>query len=232
MLLTRPEAKSREFARALTDMGIASLTWPLTRIVPATDAVEIPEGTRGLLFTSANAVAAFAALSPNRDLPAFCVGPNTGAAARAAGLADCRVGDGDAEALAQMARTSGIRAFLHPRGAETAGNLAGWLTADGIAVSEVVLYRAEETGPPGVEIAAALAEGRVALNTAWSPRGARLLAEHLRAMTLGKGAFLAISANAAAPLTEAGFAPVLTAEKPNGAAMLQAIRAYFTAETR
>ena len=113
VLLTRPVAQSEAVARDLTKDGIDCAIWPLTEIVLTSDTVEIPSATDGLLFTSANGVRAFARLFADRNLPALCVGPATEAAARSAGFADARSADGDAQALAGLARGSGLKALFH-----------------------------------------------------------------------------------------------------------------------
>lgn len=227
VLLTRPFADSRAVADTLSPEGIDCLIWPLTRIVPTARALAVPPETGGLLFTSANGVRAFAALESRRDLPALCVGEATAAAARRAGFADVRPAGGDAGALAALARRSGIAAFLHPRGRHAAGDLAGWLAADGRHVTEAVLYEAVEGGPPPRPVAAALSAGAVDLVTVWSRRGAAILARRLASLGAALGAtdLLAISAAAAEPLATAGFRRSQVAEAPGGEAMLAAIRA-------
>ena len=227
VLLTRPLEDSRAVAEALRPEGIDCLVWPLTRIVPTAGALEIPEGTGGLLFTSANGVRAFAALEPRRDLPALCVGDATAEAAREAGFADVRSADGDAQALAELARRSGIAAFLHPRGRDAAGDLAGWLRESGRQVAEAVLYEAAEGEAPPPAVAEALAAGALNLVTVWSRRGAAILGRRLAALEarLGNTDLLAISAAAAEPLAGAGFRRRVVAARPGGPAMLAAIRA-------
>lgn len=230
VLLTRPPEDSRAVAEALAPDGIECLIWPLTRIVPVPDAPEIPPDAGGLLFTSANGARVFAALSPRRDLPALCVGDATAAAARRAGFGDVRSAGGDARALADLARRSGIAAFLQPRGRDTAADLAGWLAASGQRVAEAVIYHAAEAPlaePPPAPVQAALASGGIGLVTAWSRRGARILARRLAGMPARLDAtdLLAISAAAARPLAAAGFRRSLVAAAPSGAAMLDAIRA-------
>ena len=127
-------------------------------------------------------------------------------------------------------RRSGIRAFFHPRGRDTAGDLKGWLAETGHRVTEAILYQAEETGPPPAPIAAALARAEIGLITIWSPRGAAILASHLAGgiADLGRTSLLAISPNSAAPLAESGFQHMMVAEAPNSAAMIAAIRSYST----
>jgi uroporphyrinogen-III synthase len=234
VLLTRPLEDSRALAETLEAEGIDPLIWPLTRIVPTVTELKLPFTTGALLFTSANGVRALAALTGRRDLPAFCVGKTTAEAARKAGFRDCFPAGGDARALAELARRSGIREFFHPRGRDAAGDLKGWLAETGQRVTEAVLYRAEETGPPPAPVAAALARGTVELVTIWSRRGAAILARHFSnpgASTeakLDNTRLLAISATAAEPLEVSGFHRILLAEAPDATAMLAAIRAYST----
>jgi uroporphyrinogen-III synthase len=127
ILLTRPLEDSRALAEKLESEGISPLIWPLTRIVPTVMVLKLPFTTDALLFTSANGVRALAALVERRDLPALCVGKATAQAARKAGFRDCFAASGDARALADLARRSGIRQFFHPRGADAAGDIKGWL---------------------------------------------------------------------------------------------------------
>ena len=239
VLLTRPLEDSRALAETLEAEAIDPLIWPLTRIVPTKiastgTALKLPFATGGLLFTSANAVRALAALTERRDLPALCVGKATAEAARKAGFRDCFPADGDARALAELARRSGIREFFHPRGRDAAGDLKGWLAKTGQRVTEAVLYQAEETGAAPAPVTAALARGAVDLITIWSRRASAILARHFSNpgastdVRLDNTALLAISTAAAEPLEASGFHRILLAETPNAAAMLAAIRAYST----
>jgi len=228
VLLTRPLEDSRALAEVFEADGIAPLIWPLTRIVPTATTVKLPFATGAFLFTSANGVRGLAALTNRRDLPAFCVGEATARAARKAGFRDCFSADGDARSLADLARRSGIRDFFHPRGHDVAGDLKGWLAETGQKVTDAVLYKAEETGPPPAPIAAALARGGVGLATVWSRRGAEILARQLpdAGAALGGTGLLAISQAAAEPLKESGFRRIVVTEAPNASAMLAGIRSY------
>jgi uroporphyrinogen-III synthase len=232
VLLTRPLEDSRALAEILEPDGIEALIWPLTRIVPTVMELKLPLRTGGLLFTSANGVRAFAALVERRDLPALCVGRATAEVARKAGFRNCFSANGDARALADLARRSGIDDFFHPRGHDTAGDLAGWLAGTGQRVTEAVLYEAQETGPPPASIGALLNRGKIDLVTVWSSRGAAILARQLAnsGAKLQDTDLLAISPAAAQPLGASGFRRILVAEAPDRAAMLAKIRAYSTPE--
>ncbi len=148
VLLTRPAGENERMASELTRLGARCLEWPLTRIVRLVDQLEVPAGTEALLFTSANAVRAFAAASSVRGLPVFAVGDRTAAVAREAGFAQVTSARGDARDLARLARATRWRRFLHPRGRE-----AGELTVEGAAVEAPVVYAAEPAGPPPADVA-------------------------------------------------------------------------------
>lgn len=231
VLLTRPLEESRALAERLEEEGIEALIWPLTRIVPTVTELKLPYNIDAFLFTSANGVRGLAALTQRRDIPALCVGGKTADAARKAGFLNCFSADGDVRALAELARRSGLRNFLHPRGRDAAGDLKGWLAESGQHVAEFVLYEARETGPAPAPVASAITRGTVDLVTIWSARNAAILARHLAGMHANLAAtdLLAISANAAAPHAESGFRRVLVAESPDSPAMLAAIRQSFAA---
>ncbi|MEO0999557.1 MAG: uroporphyrinogen-III synthase [Pseudomonadota bacterium] len=225
VLLTRPRAQAEETAAALAGVGIAALLSPLSEIVDRPGAVDLA-GTDALLFTSANGVAAFARRSDARDLPALCVGDRTAAAARAAGLS-AESAAGDAAALAVLAARRGGR-LLHLRGADQAGDLAAALRAAGIAVRDQVLYAAERR-PLSPEARAAAEAGALAALTAYSPRAAgALAAEVAPGWPLPRMALAAISEAAAAPLRHLPWARVEIAARPDGPAMLDAIKRAVT----
>jgi len=226
VLLTRPLDESRAVAAMLEGEEIEALVWPLTRIVPTETELTLPASAGGLLFTSANGVRALAALTERRDLPALCVGQKTAEAARLAGYLNCFSADGDAHALAELARRSGIREFFHPRGCDAAGDLVDWLAKSGQRVTEAVLYQAQETGLPPAPIVDALRTGAVDVITVWSRRNGEILARHLAAVdaVLVRTDLVAISAAAAAPLTVSGFRHEIISDSPTLAGMMSAIR--------
>ena len=232
LLLTRPAADSERMAEALAPLGAECLIWPLTRIVPMADRVEVPEGTEALLFTSPNGVRAFATISPRRDLPVLTVGDGTAAAAREAGFGATAAGTvasarGDARDLVRLVRASRWRRFLHLRGREAAFDLASELAKTGHEVAEAILYAADPAGPPPEDVARALAGGEVDLITIWSPRNGAILRDWLSGEmpSLDATDLLGISENAVAPLHDAGFRRIGVASRPDAAAMLRWISA-------
>lgn len=203
LLLTRPRAQAEAFAAALEAAlpgRFRPVIAPVLRIAPLAAAIDLA-GAQGLLFTSANGVGVFAALSAERSLPAFCVGAMTAQAARAAGLST-RSADGDVGALAALAireARPGAGDLVHVRGRQAAGDLTGRLLAAGVPARALELY--EQTPCPIAEEARDLfAEGGVDVLTAFSPRSAALLAREAKAAAwdLGGATLVALSAAASA----------------------------------
>lgn len=227
VLLTRPAEDSQPIARALQAQGIEALVWPLTRIVPRTEHLSVPAGTEALLFTSANAVRAFANCCPERGLPVLAVGDRTARAARDAGFAAVTSARGDARDLARLARATRHRRFLYPHGRVTAGDLAGSLAAAGLEVHAPVVYAAEPSGRPPADVAQALVNGTLDVVTVWSPSNAGFFMDwcEARRPPLAATDLLGISENAVAPLRAAGFRRILVADRPNAAAMMAALLA-------
>jgi uroporphyrinogen-III synthase len=226
ILLTRPRRESEKLAAALEAEGWAPLLWPLFDVSP-TGAAPDCAGAQAVLLTSANAARALDA--PPR-LPAFCVGDATARAAEAAGYPQVESAGGDAAALARL-----VAARLRPadgpllflRGETVAGDLAGALRAGGFALRETVVYAMRETGAPDAPVLSALRDGGLAAAVFYSPRAAERFAA--RAATLGaklaSTVAVAISAAAAAPLECCGFARIVVAGRPDGAAMRAAVAA-------
>ena len=203
LLLTRPREQSEDFARAL-DAALPgrfrSVIAPVLRIAPAEAAIDLA-GAQALLFTSANGVAAFAARSAERGLPAWCVGAMTADAARAAGFTALSA-DGDAAGLAALALREarpGSGALVHIRGRHAAGDLTGRLAEAGLPVRALELY---DQVPEEIDAAARalLDGGGVDVLAAFSPRSARLFARAAQAAgwDLGGVTLVALSAAAAA----------------------------------
>lgn len=134
LLLTRPREQSLAFATALERVlpgRFQALVAPMLAIAPTGAPIAL-DGIQALLFTSANGVAQFAAQSPERGLPALCVGAMTTEAARRAGFAATSA-EGDVAALARLARDAWRPGgtFLHVRGRHAAGDLVAALGAWG-----------------------------------------------------------------------------------------------------
>jgi uroporphyrinogen-III synthase len=229
-LITRPQAQAEAFAAAVEGAlpgRFRPVLAPLIGIAPVAAAVEL-DGAQGLMFTSANGVAAFAAASPERGLVAWCVGDLTAAAARNAGFRT-RSAAGDAAALAALvareARPGGGH-VVHVRGRHAAGDLVGRLAAAGVAARALELYDQTPVAPPAAA-AALLAAGEVEVLTVFSPRSAALLAAAARAggWPLGHATLVALSPAADMALDAPEPGRRVVAARPDRAGMLAALAA-------
>jgi uroporphyrinogen-III synthase len=228
ILLFRPKPQAAAFAAALDARfpgRFRAVPAPIFAIEPLPVAVDL-DGVQGLAFTSAHAVAAFAALGLASALPAWCVGAATAAAARAAGLAAVSA-DGDAAALARLvagAWRPGAGEVLYLRGRHAAGDLAARLREAGVAVRDVVVYD-QPPRPLQQEARALLAAGGADLLAFFSPRGARLFAAEAKAAGWPLGAVAAVSISAAtdAGLEGLGIGQRTVAARPDQAGMLAAL---------
>lgn len=214
LLLTRPEAAARRFAAELRMPGMKMVIAPLIRIQPVPHDGAALAAAPGLVFTSVHAVPA---AGPGAGRPAFCVGPATAAAARAAGFAVTQ-GPGDAEGLIPMLK--GLPAgWLHPHGAHVARALplAGMVVYDQVEqeLTEAAQVLLAGSGPVLVPL--------------FSPRSARLLARW--AQGAKAALWLApISAAAAAAWGDAPFARRMVATRPDAEGVLAALNDLLAAE--
>jgi uroporphyrinogen-III synthase len=228
ILLFRPEAQAAAFAAALEARRRAPFRMvpaPVFAIEPLPVAIDLV-GVQGLVFTSANAVAAFAALGVATTLPSWCVGEATSVAARDAGLAAISAGGDAADLVDLVARAwnPGAGDVLHLRGRYAAGNLLGRLRKAGVAARELVVYD-QPARPVPDNARDLLAAGAADALAFFSPRGARLFAAEARTESWPLGAATAISISAA---TDAGLEGLrlrrrIVATQPNRAGMLAAM---------
>lgn len=200
ILICRPRDQAEDFAAALEAAlpgRFVPVIAPLTGIAFRGGPVALA-GARGLLFTSANGVAAFVAASGDRDLPALCVGEMTARAAREAGFRTASA-DGDVESLAALAaaQPAAPGEWLHVRGRQAAGDLTGRLAAAGIPARGLELY--DQSGlPMPAPAAALLARAQIPVATAFSPRSAARFARSAREAGWPLGGVTLVSLSAAA----------------------------------
>lgn len=180
---------------------------PITRTAPDLTAIA------GLVFTSANGVAAFTALTPDRTRPVFTVGDATAEAARAAGFAPVRSAAGDLGLLAAMLIAEGPSAgpLLVVGALEPAGDLPA-LLGGRIEATALAVYRAVETGAPAPE-----AFDAVLVHSARAGRALAALGPFV-----GQTA-VALSAAAAGPLGDRSGLEIRLASTPDETALFAAL---------
>lgn len=223
LLLTRPRPQSERFAaeaRAASPPHEALIA-PLSEIVPLPFDAGAFAGARTLVVTSANAIPALAAVPGIEGLPAWCVGPGTARAARAAGF-KAREAGGDAERLiARLRRVRPAGPLVHVHGRHLARDISGELAAEGLAITGVAVYEARALDWPAGTLDRL--RGRTVVAPLFSPRAAAGLARQLGEFLPDSLFPVAISNACAARLPPALRARALVARAPDGAAMHEAV---------
>lgn len=218
--VTRAQPGADATAARLRELGVEPIVEPLLEVRAIAGADLDLTGVSALAFTSANAVAAFAARSPERTLRVFAVGDATAAAARAQRFKSVLSAQGDVAALANALTSrrrelSGV--ILYPAAAEPSQDLAAALAAVGLQVRQAAVYETVAALP-----SAALAErlpqiDGVLLHSAKAAQGlARFLKDHPAPALVA----YCLSPQIARTVARAGLAQRLSAAQPNEMALM------------
>ncbi len=218
--VTRAQPGADATAARLRELGVEPIVEPLLEVRAIAGADLDLTGVSALAFTSANAVAAFAARSPERALRVFAVGDATAAAARAQRFKSVLSAQGDVAALANALTSrrrelSGV--ILYPAAAEPSQDLAAALAAVGLQVRQAAVYETVAALP-----SAALAErlpqiDGVLLHSAKAAQGlARFLKDHPAPALVA----YCLSPQIARTVARAGLAQRLSAAQPNEMALM------------
>lgn len=208
--VTRAEPGASRTAARLTALGFEPVVQPLLVVRPISQPAPDLTGVAALAFTSANGLDAFAALTPQRDLPVFTVGDATAEAAMQAGFVAVRSARGAAPDLARLLDAEAPGLVLAITAREPSADLQKLVKA--AQIRALAVYETVETDAlPPDSIDAVLIH---------SPRAARALAG-LWPRWGGCPVIAAISVAAAAPV--ASLADVAVAERPDEAALFLAL---------
>lgn len=177
LLLTRPEEDSRRSAEKLIAAGHRVTIAPMTRIVfrPGPDIA--PDGCQALVFSSANAVRAFAARSAVRDIRVFTVGDRSAGIARDLGFAEVRsaAGDsGDLTALLARCLSPAGDPVLYLTGRHIAADIGNSPALGKFTIKREVVYEAEAVTTVSPACRKALMGGEIDAALFYSRRGAEL----------------------------------------------------------
>lgn len=227
VLVTRTAPGAAETATRLGELGIKAVVSPVLDL--AARDVQLPPLDRyeGLIFTSANGVRFFADATGERSLAAWCVGPATASEAIREGFSPVHQSSGDAGDLAHFIahhwHAGRARHLLHIANSAAKGIVKDALGKEGFEVDFLALYETR-TAPALSADAAALLDGAepfiVLIHSAKGAGGILSLAGD----RLDRGqVFVAISAQAAAPLVEKGFTNVTLADHPDEGHLLAAL---------
>jgi len=223
VIVTRAEPGASETIVRLEAEGYRAIASPMLALARLKADLPDLSGTRHLVFTSANGVRFFAEATDMRAAKAWCVGPSTAAAARAAGFADVHEGHGDAADLAADmtgALPAGTPGVLHVANAAAAGDLVARLREGGIPAAFLALYETQPADELSPDAEAALSAGPVFV-LIHSAKGAAAFA--WAAGALDQAVVIAISEAAARPLEGREVAALHVAGAPNEDALLDAL---------
>jgi len=227
LLMTRPRAASERFvARLAPDLRhrLRVIHSPLIRIVFLPDPVS-PGDARGVIFTSANGIAAAQAAGVRPAVPAYCVGTATARAARDAGWTVAMTCDTADALVAVLIDRHPAAPLLHLRGRHARGDVAERLTAAGIETRAQEVYDQRLIAPSDAA-RAALDGADPVIAPLFSPRTARHFADTCAGTA---PLFLAVISRAAAePLENMSYRGLIVANRPDGAAMAEAVETLVT----
>jgi uroporphyrinogen-III synthase len=224
LLVTRPIDEAERTTLRLRKLGHEALLAPMLRIGAIDDATWDDSGWQAVLMTSGNA-ARMLALHPKRagllSLPLFAVGGRTADAARAAGFTDVISAEGDA---GDLVRLVGSRIpprgekLLYLAGDDRARDLPGELSAHGLAVETVVVYRAAACALDA-QAQHAMARGGIDGVLHYSRRTAEIFVRSVNEAGLnepaGRLVHYCLSRRVAEPLETAGFRNIRIAPQPD-----------------
>jgi uroporphyrinogen-III synthase len=226
VLVTRAEPGATLTCQRLAALGYHAVN-AATAQIASTDGTPDWTGAGAIIVTSPNGAGQLTRLRAPSSLKVFAVGPASAAAARAAGHDNVVTGSGDAAGLLDIILSAPDPGrLIHVRGRDQAFDLTGALTAMGRDAHSHIAYEArmvEALPAPALE-----ALGHRAIVLIHSPLGAeRLLAlaeSGRRLSALGAAHILAISEAAASPLRHSGAGRVTVAQRPDEAALLEALK--------
>lgn len=217
LLMTRPQPASDRFVASLNPDLVKKthvVTAPLIRIEHISAAVDLA-AVSGVIFTSANGVKALTAVTGDRNVPAFCVGPATTKAARDQGWTAHQCGQDAASLIASLLETKPAIPLLHVRGRFARGKVAETLTKQGLLCDELVLYD-QVPQTLSEEATTALESDATVIAPVFSPRTAALLRHALPGRAIE---FVALSPAVATELDGRAAQGIHVAATPNAEAM-------------
>lgn len=222
--ITRAQPAATATAGRIRALGIEAVIEPLLEVRRIADARIDLTDAAAVVFTSANAVAAFADLTPERALRVFAVGDATAAAARTARFKTVLSAQGDvtalAAALAGRRRELAGGVILYPAAAEPSQDLGAALEGVGLKVRQTALYETVVVVPSEALVERLPGIDAVLLHSA---KAARALAGFLKAHPAPQLTAFCFSRQVARPLSRAGLAATRCAEAPNEAALMTLI---------
>lgn len=228
VLITRAEPGASETAARVGALGGAPIVSPTLAFKSLDQSLSATANTyAGLVFTSANGVRAFAAVSDNRDLRAWCVGPATARAAREHGFEQVRESSGNAIDLAHYIADDGpseTLPLLHVANAAAKGDLKAKLVDLGFSVEFAPLYEMVPADAFSAEALAAITADAPALVLIHSAKGAQSFVRLCGERSVAHLTAVAISEPASRPLLPLELEALHISRRPNEDGLMLALQ--------
>lgn len=232
VLITRAEHAASQTAANLAKQGHEAILLPLFEVVDTQ--ANIPDRAfDGIIFTSKNAVDILKARDwkiQNPDLPVFCVGQKTEAAAQNLGFTKTSFASGGGAALADLIGTMKLEKskMLYLSTPDKSFDMKKALQPHNIDVETIDIYQAKPVTPENElfkRAIAAIKDGFVFTYSALSSEHfAKLLKYNKMTHSLEECTLIGISGQATKPLEHIVWKQVLTAPKPQEEEMIALMR--------
>ncbi len=228
ILVTRAGDRAEATVGRLRMRGHSVVTIPMTRIT-ATGAPIPPGPFAGIIATSPRAVRVVNRATSHglTEVTIYAVGQETAQEARRQGFADVVVANGTALSLAALiaGRHQGETPLLYLAGYDRKPQLEARLAESGLAVTAVVVYRAEEVEALTHEQIRSLSEPPIEAVLHYSRRSAEIFCRLMTVLRLGtlleSVRHCCISPDAAIPLQAIGGLDIRIAAVPEEAGLLE-----------
>jgi uroporphyrinogen-III synthase len=237
IVITRPFEDSTEIAQEIESRGFVPLIEPVLDISDTDEMPDEPAEGLPLIFTSANAVRAFAKKTALRSMPVYTVGRNTADEARLAGYTNVESASGTAEDLTELllsAAKTGLTEALYVRGRDVSVDLKQNLTKNGLKIAEFVAYQADPMQKLSISLLKSLDNKEIKAVMLFSVRGAKqfsdLIEQYDRTYRMKSIKVLCISNAVLESCSALPFGGVLVADKPDRYGMIRLLEKLATAE--
>jgi len=229
VIIARAQPGADKSNARVTELGYEAIVSPALTLQSNPDTELLPpEKISGLVFTSANGARFYAEREDDRSLPAWCVGPATGAAARKEGFTEVHESTGNAVRLAAMIASTIAppeKPLLHIANAAAKGDFQREMKMRRYKVKFAPLYQAG-TAPslnPGAE---KLLDGKTpSIVLVHSAKGAEAFAQLTKDLSVSAATLISISTIAARPLEDLGYKGIHIAAAPNENALMETLQA-------
>ena len=225
LLMIRPKEAAQSFVRALSqtlDRPFDVVYSPVVSIEPVAAHIDL-HGITHLVFTSANGVKQFAALTQDRSIQALCVGKTTQQVALKTGLKATSTGRTVADLLSWLEHhnASPVLNILYLRGEQVSFDLLPALRKSGIQTRETVLYRQKHQ--PLSETASRLLQEKPVVIPVFSANSATGLLKTGTLSDAYQASLVCISPNVARRFADLSADRITVAKTPDRSGMISAV---------